>query len=403
MKPKTLVVISPLQGYPRSNGQIILTQKFVDGMKLYRELWDGPILHICAPADHESDSLDNIEVPMSMPEFDTVCDIISREALERAIPKNSVVLTSVGDSFNFVAPFCRVREIPCVYVSEYNLRTRHQILDEIQPNLLKRTFRKLRETRQEALQRDAIAASDAIQCNGLPTYEAYKDISKSPFLFFDSRIDDDMIASNSVLLKKAARRDQLGKLHLVFSGRLNLMKGVDDLPKVAGLLRDRGVDFEMSICGDGEYRDCLRDQIEQHGLSGRISLKGNMDFRTELVPFVTDQADLFICCHRQGDPSCTYLETMSCGVPIVGYDNDAFDLLAKHARVGFPVKMGDVKALADAIEGLHRNPELTDASWRSRDFAAEHTFHKTFKRRIGHLKLIAAQHREELRPAARAD
>lgn len=28
-------------------------------------------------------------------------------------------------------------------------------------------------------------------------------------------------------------------------------------------------------------------------------------------------------CHRQGDPSCTYLETYACGMPIVGYNNQA--------------------------------------------------------------------------------
>jgi colanic acid/amylovoran biosynthesis glycosyltransferase len=389
----TLVVISPLRGFRLPNGNIVLTEKFVEGLRLYRMLWDGPVLHICAPAPGETDSLDNIEIPTSTPEFNTVCDVISWETLDRAVPKNSVVLASVGESFNFIAKFCRDRTIPCAYVSEYTLKTRYQILDEIQPNLLKRAFRKLRETRQEALQRTAIAASDAVQCNGLPTYEAYKDISRSPLLFFDSRVDDDMLAPNNILLNKATRRNQTDKIHLVFSGRLNLMKGVDDLPKIASLLRAKGVNFEMAICGDGESRDGLHRQIEQLGLSDCVFLKGNLDFKSALVPFVTEMADLFICCHRQGDPSCTYLETMSCGVPVVGYDNDAFLSLAKHSETGFPVPMGDVEALASTIEKLHRRPAITDhASWASRDFAAKHTFRKTFERRIEHLRMVANAH-----------
>ena len=49
MNEITLVVISPLNGFLLPSGSIVLTQKFVDGMKLYREFWDGPIIHLCEP------------------------------------------------------------------------------------------------------------------------------------------------------------------------------------------------------------------------------------------------------------------------------------------------------------------------------------------------------------------
>jgi colanic acid/amylovoran biosynthesis glycosyltransferase len=386
---KTLVLISPLGGFRLPNGNLILTKKFVDGLKLNRELWDGPILHICAPGVRPGDSLDNIEVPATTPEFNTVCDKISRTTLDRAIPENSVVLSTVGEGFNFIGSYCRKRRIPCVYLTEYNLKTRRQILDEIQPNPLRRTVRKLRETIQEARQRSAISASDAVQCNGLPTYKAYKEISKSPLLFFDSRIEEEMIASDDDLLGKIARRNQVYKINLVFSGRLNVMKGVDDLPKLAAILKTKKIPFEMSICGDGEYRDSLREEIEQRGVSDCVALKGNLDFERELMPFVREGADLFVCCHRQGDPSCTYLETMACGVPIVGYGNDAFRLLADHARVGFPTPMGDVEQFATTIADLYQRREIIDdAAWRSRDFAAAHSFRRTFQRRIDHLKSV---------------
>src|SRR6185437_9992877 len=108
-------------------------------------------------------------------------------------------------------------------------------------------------------------------------------------------------------------------------------------------------------------------------------LKGNMDFRTELVPFVTDQVDLFVCCHRQGDPSCTYLETMSCGVPIAGYDNEAFRGVAAHSDSGWLSPLNRPDLLAARIAGIARNPaELAVHSQRALGFARRHTFERTF-------------------------
>ena len=43
---------------------------------------------------------------------------------------------------------------------------------------------------------------------------------------------------------------------------------------------------------------------------------GVVDFETELVPFTRQNADIFLGCHRQSDPSCTYLEAMGCGVAV---------------------------------------------------------------------------------------
>jgi colanic acid/amylovoran biosynthesis glycosyltransferase len=348
-------------------------------------------LHLCAPSDHPSNNLDNIEIGIKNPVFDTVCAPLTRELLARAVPRRSVILTSVGEEFNMIGHFCREQKIPCVYVAELNLRTRHQIVYENQPNRIRRLWQKVRQTQQEIAQRRAISISDAVQCNGLPTFEAYEGISKSPLLFFDSRVEDGMLANREGMLTKIHRRSSDDKIHLVFSGRLNRIKGVDDLPVLVSHLKEMKVPFEMTICGDGEYMPQLCNEISERGLGDHIRLSGALDFKSELMPFVSNYADLFICCHRQGDPSCTYIETMACGVPIVGYDNDAFRLLAKHAKVGWSVPMADTMAIARLVAELHNRPDLiAEASDRSLRFASENTFPKSFSRRIHHLKAVAA-------------
>lgn len=59
---RALVVIPSLPGILTPSGGVILTRKFLDGMKLYVDLWDGPV-HCCVQSSDEvTNNLDNIEV-----------------------------------------------------------------------------------------------------------------------------------------------------------------------------------------------------------------------------------------------------------------------------------------------------------------------------------------------------
>jgi len=90
-------------------------------------------------------------------------------------------------------------------------------------------------------------------------------------------------------------------------------------------------------------------------------------------------------CHRQGDPSCTYLETCACGMPIVGYNNQAHHGILASNNAGWAVKMNDIKGMADLIISLNnRRDEIKTKSLNAACFAREHTFEATFERRISH-------------------
>jgi colanic acid/amylovoran biosynthesis glycosyltransferase len=386
----TLVIISPLKGLVHPNGKIVLTEKFVDGMRLYSELWDGPILHLCEPAEREGHNLDNVEVEIAAPTFDTICAKLTDDHLCSVLPKRSLVITSVGEQFNSVSTLCRRLGVPCVYVTEYTLKTRLQIISEYQKNAIYGTWQKLRQAHQEISQRRAMSIAAGVQCNGLPTFRAYKGLSQSTHLFFDTRTEGSMLAKADQVTGKRFAKQSGEKLRLTFSGRLTLMKGVDDLLVVAshlrGLLNDR---FELSICGDGDYADQLRQDILQNGLSDLVKTRGNLDFKTELLPFLKNETDMFVCCHRQGDPSCTYLETMACGVPIIGYANEAWSQLSDHARAGWVVRNGDAAAMANKIAKLDQSPDAIETEGvKSLRFAAEHTFETTFQRRVDHFKTL---------------
>ena len=163
------------------------------------------------------------------------------------------------------------------------------------------------------------------------------------------------------------------------------MKGANHLVPIAVALRDLGVPFEFTIYGDGKLASAVEQELRVAGLPN-VKMTGVIDFTTELVPAIK-QTDLFICTHVQGDPSCTYMETFACGVPIVGFDNEAFRGLAQSNDIGWRIPIGDVKSAARTIARLHRDrAEIETASKNALALARGNTLESTMGARVAHLR-----------------
>jgi colanic acid/amylovoran biosynthesis glycosyltransferase len=251
------------------------------------------------------------------------------------------------------------------------------------------------ETNQERLIRKNIKRVPAVECNGTPTYNAYRNLANQILLYFDTRTSKDLLISGNALQDKSRRLlDNNKPLQLTFSGRLTEMKGVKDLIPVARDLRAQGIPYELHIYGDGNLKAWLEKEIKAHALEGRVKVHGNVDFKNVLVPALQQETDLFVCCHLQGDPSCTYLETSACGVPIVGYLNEAFEGLLHHANAGWGVPLGQPEKIAQTIATLATNRNAIAQKGRTAaEFASAHTFEETFSRRVSFYEEVLYAHR----------
>jgi len=386
-----LTILQAFQAKMLPNNQILLTRKFIEAIVKFANLWPGSITVLMEETRKETDNLDKRIFHLNELPFEL--KILSFDTITPTQFKNqaSIVLATVGYRQNHISKICRLAGIPCIYISEYTLKTRKQIAVVANPNNFLRQFWRSRwEEVQEWKQRKAIALADGLQCNGTPTYEAYRTLNRDPIIFFDTRITEDMLATPDDIEKRSFNRTENMPLRLVFSGRLNRMKGADHLLDVAKELKQLGIAFELFISGAGELEASMHHRIAEDGLDNCVKMMGVPDFNTVFFPFVKENADLFICCHRQGDPSCTYIETMSCGVPIVGYANEAFVGLVEQSKAGWLVEMNQPKMLAKKVAELSRNrDEIKKMSFKSLDFAQVHTFDKTFESRILHIKKIA--------------
>jgi colanic acid/amylovoran biosynthesis glycosyltransferase len=393
-KKPSLVVVAQLATVASDEGRFVLTKKFVEGMTFYANAWDGPVTALMPVAESGSDNLDNVVVDAKTLPFEVKTISAQDPArLARDLRGAGVVLGGPFWWLRGLSRICARVGVPSVYNTEYSLLTRLQIVLSNPDSRLRQLKRSLWEVNEELRHyRREIALADGVQCNGTPTYDAYRGLTRSPLLYFDTRVFDGEVATDDALARANARRLRREPLRLAFSGRLNAMKGAGDLVEVAAELDRRGVPFKMDIYGDGPLAATMRDDLARRRLDDRVKLGGVLDFHSQLLPTMRDEVDLFVCCHPQGDPSCTYLETMSAGVPIVGYANDAFAGLVRERPIGWSVPRGDARRMAGEIARLAEDRQgLAARASASLTFARTHTFEQTFRRRIDHLAAIAAR------------
>lgn len=388
-KPQKLVLLPTLSVSVKPDGRLGVTRKFLEGVQAFQHYWQGPVSVLAERELGTGDHLDHDSVNPAELSFELKVVDFDRLLEEPALEGAAVVLGCLGFRQNHVVRVCHQRGVPCVLTSEYSLPTRNQIVDAGTRHRLLRMRRHFWEGQQEKAQRLAVCAADGLQCNGTPTFEAYATLNPRPLLYFDTRVTRDMLITKEALDVRLAYCRTHQPMRLLFSGRLVPMKGAHDLVQVARHLKDLGVPFDFTICGEGESSEAMRAAITTHGLEQQVHMVGVLDFHTELIPRVQHQTDLFVCCHPQGDPSCTYLETLSCGVPIVGYDNEAFNGLNRRATAGWITPLNDPLAMAQRIAVLDRQRDpMSQASHRALQFAAQHTFELTFQRRIDHLRSL---------------
>lgn len=389
-----LIVLPSLRGWVFPNGRVRITGKFADGMRHYAAKWPGRVVAVLHPDDQDaSGNLDDVSVsPAELPFGLEVIPYTSEDLLYR-LRQAHVVQGGPDYLLNDVPEFCAREGIPYVFVSEYTLRTRWEIIDAATRNPLLRLRRRFWEWRQERVNRRNAKLAAAVQCNGTPTFDAYSPLNHNTLLYFDSRTSESMHARSPALAARTASIRAGAPIRLAFSGRLNEMKGADDLIRVAIHLRKLGVPFELDICGSGTLSQQLKRDIDAAQLSSQVRLRGVLDFERELVPFIQSEIDLFVCCHRQGDPSCTYLETMACGVPIAGYANEAFSGLMSRCAAGWAVPMNRPKRLAEVIARIHAQPEmLLEAATAGLAFAKEHCAQRAFDARVQQMMQLVRRH-----------
>jgi glycosyltransferase involved in cell wall biosynthesis len=161
-----------------------------------------------------------------------------------------------------------------------------------------------------------------------------------------------------------------GQNRVLFVGRLDEEKHVDELLRAAALLADRHP-FPVDVVGDGTQRATLVELARELGIAHRVTFHGFVD-EDELVAAYR-RSDIFCMPGTAELQSLATMEAMAAGTPVVAADALALPHLVRPGRNGWLFPPGDVTALADRLERLLTSPdERRRMGAESRAIIADH-------------------------------
>jgi len=375
----------------RITGDVLrVDRKFLAGMQAYIERIREPICSIHPEASPGAPIMDPVEVPVGSLAFKVATLPIGRDQL--VVPQRRGELADVlgktrlmyGNHFG-TAAIARKLQVPYVPVLEYDLGTHVVFATSSTTNPVRRLVRAARAYATHRAEIPDLRAAVAVHCNGYPVFDETERFNTRRLLYLDSRMASEMVMDSQALTARLAARS--GPLRLLFSGRYEPSKGALDAVKVALAAQRLGVAVELHTFGQGSLKDEMSLLAAQSSQPGSIVVNDAIAY-----PVLAQKArefDAFVCCHIQSDPSCTYIESMGAGLPIVGYGNRMWARLCAESAAGYAVPMSRIDELARRVGELAGDAQtLGRMSHAARDFAAEHTFEREFTRRTDSLNEI---------------
>ena len=152
-----------------------------------------------------------------------------------------------------------------------------------------------------------------------------------------------------------------GKVLITLPARITRWKGQEDFIELVGLLRARGADVHGLLVGATEARrrgfmQELQDKVRHAGLGAHISFLGHRDDVREILAISAVVLSLARIPEAFGR---TALESLSLGVPVVGYDHGGTGEILRPIFADGLVAPGAIAAAADRVSAiLARRPNI---------------------------------------------
>ena len=154
-------------------------------------------------------------------------------------------------------------------------------------------------------------------------------------------------------------KPQTGPLRIAYSGELRRsQKRLDDMIAVATALTDRGLAFELTLYGDGEYREELEALAAPLVAAERVRFAGRLP-ASSLPDAMADQHVFLLTSQFEG-LSIAMLEAMSRGcVPVVS-ELVTQSLVVRDGINGLTCPVGDIGRFAATLARLAGDPALRE-------------------------------------------
>ncbi|MEX0749805.1 MAG: glycosyltransferase family 4 protein [Dehalococcoidia bacterium] len=151
-------------------------------------------------------------------------------------------------------------------------------------------------------------------------------------------------------------REERARLTVGATSRLSPEKGLPHLLRATGMLRDRGIDIQLVLAGEGPSRKQVEGLIKDLRLGDRVELLG--DVPHEDVPAVLQRLDVFALPSTWEGFGVSAVEASAMQLPIVASDIHGIPDVVVDGQTGLLVPPANAAPIAGAIEELARDAPL---------------------------------------------
>lgn len=152
----------------------------------------------------------------------------------------------------------------------------------------------------------------------------------------------------------ASARGTAGAPLLLYFGRLEWEKGVQDLLAALPRIRAQHPGTTLAIAGCGTHQDWLVEQAAEHGVSDVARFVGHLP-DTELSSLLA-AADAVVLPSRYEPFGIVALEAAAAGAPLVASTAGGLGEIVHDGQTGLAFTPGDVEGLANAVDAVLRDP-----------------------------------------------
>lgn len=145
------------------------------------------------------------------------------------------------------------------------------------------------------------------------------------------------------------------KLKLVSAFRMTWEKNIEGSIQFAILLKEKGVDFQYDIFGDGQDLSQLYYLVDRYDLKKHVNIKGKVDndvLKSSLIDY-----DFFLQLSISEALSVSVLEAQSFGLPCVVSNSDGLKEAVIPNKTGICGNYNDLEYFVDETMKLWRNSE----------------------------------------------
>jgi len=183
-------------------------------------------------------------------------------------------------------------------------------------------------------------------------YRQYISPSKLKVIYQPVVIMDQTLTDGTILPQFSERSG----IKCIILGSLREGKKQDDAIRAVNELVHSGIEAELLIVGDGdiEYREYLRNMVEEYQLHNHVRFVGYVNNPIVLIK----SADVLLMCSRGEAFGRVTVEAMKAERPVIGARTGGTQELIRDGFNGFLYTVGNHIELAEKIKHLYDDPEL---------------------------------------------